>query len=386
MKKTNDSWYARWFSGSNSIKTLVTILLVLLIIFLFWQVRFIFGPVNALFGAVGAPIIVAGVFYYLLSPVVAWLEKHTKLKRNLAAGLVLAMLLVIVVAVALVLVNLIRTQVTSMIHNWPTYWSRTQSFINNSFSAKDYDNIRQLLSSTNDSLNQSVLEWGKKNISTGVSGISSLASTVTGLGVTLISSFFMLYYMLLDGHKLPNFIADKMPTQSQKSTRQLLSDMSQQIAKYIRGQLGVALAVVIMFSIGYTIIGLPYGILLAILAGVLNLIPYIGSILAQVPVFAVALLTGGPKLLVLVIIVLCVEQPLEGHVITPKILGDALSIHPVTVIVVLLSAGHIFGVAGIILAVPGYAVLKVLVTRLYQWWRQNSDLFEKEEKVAQKND
>jgi len=142
--------------------------------------------------------------------------------------------------------------------------------------------------------------------------------------------------------------------------------------------LGVAFAVMIMFSIGFTLIGLPYGILLALIAGLFNMIPYVGSIIAQVPVWTVALIAGGPKMLVLAIIVLAIEQPIEGHVIAPKILGEALSIHPVTVIVVLLSSGHIFGVLGIILAVPTYAVVKVIVIRIYMWWRNNSEFYKDE--------
>lgn len=105
------------------------------------------------------------------------------------------------------------------------------------------------------------------------------------------------------------------------------------------------------------------------------MIPYVGSILAQVPIFIVALVAGGPKLVLFALIVLVIEQPIEGHVIAPKILGSALKIHPVTVIVVLLTGGHIFGVLGIILSVPTYAVVKVLVTHIYEWWRTNSDLF-----------
>ena len=190
--------------------------------------------------------------------------------------------------------------------------------------------------------------------------------------------------MLLDGHKFSGFVAEKFPPKAQHSIRDLLTDISKQIAKYIRGQLGVGLAVMIMFGIGYTIIGLPYGLLLAMMAGFFNMIPYVGSILAQVPVFIVALIAGGPKLLILAIVVLVIEQPIEGHVIAPKILGDALAIHPVTVIVVLLSGAHIFGVLGVILGVPTYAVLKVIVTRIYTWWRSNSALFkEGTEEVSQ---
>ncbi len=223
-----------------------------------------------------------------------------------------------------------------------------------------------------------MIDWSRKYLTSGVAGIGTFASTLTSVGVTAVSTPFILYYMLLDGHKFSAFISEKFPRKAQRSIGQLLTDISKQIAQYIRGQLGVAFAVMVMFGIGYTVIGLPYGILLALMAGIFNMIPYVGSILAQVPVFAVALIAGGPKLLILAIIVLAIEQPIEGHVIAPKILGEALSIHPVTVIVVLLSSGHIFGVLGVVLAVPAYAVIKVIVTRIYTWWRSNSEFFKEE--------
>ncbi|GEP15318.1 AI-2E family transporter [Leuconostoc mesenteroides] len=384
MKKPEQqSWYSRWFSGNDLLNGLIVILLVLLIIFLAWQVRFLFEPIRALFTAVGAPIMISGVLYYLLSPIVGLLEKYVHLPRNLSIGVVLIVLLAIIGVVIAAIVMVLRNQVIQFIDNWPNYWKTSETFINETFASEQFKFIRDYLNHTNSDLNQNVLDWSKKYLTSGVAGISSFASILTSIGVTIVSTPFILYYMLLDGHKFSSFVSSKFPNNSQLSVRYLLTEISKQIAQYIRGQLGVALAVMIMFSIGYTIIGLPYGILLALMAGFFNLIPYIGSIIAQVPVFTVALIAGGPKMLILAIIVLAIEQPIEAHVISPKILGEALSIHPVTVIVVLLSSGHIFGVLGIVLAVPSYAVAKVFVTHIYDWWRANSDLFEVEE-VAEK--
>lgn len=369
------SWYRRWLSGNNLLNGLVVILLILLIIFLSWQVRFILEPIRALFTAVGAPILIAGVLYYLLSPLVKMLTRYTHIPRALAIGLILIAIIGLAAGLITMLVVVLRFQVMTFIDNWPNYWHASQNFINETFKSSQFKPVREFLNNTNTGINQNVIDWSKKYLTTGVAGISSLASTLTSVGITAVSTPFILYYMLLDGHKFSGFVAEKFPPKAQHSLRELLTDISKQIAKYIRGQLGVGLAVMIMFGIGYTIIGLPYGILLAMMAGFFNMIPYVGSILAQVPVFIVALIAGGPKLLILAIIVLVIEQPIEGHVIAPKILGDALAIHPVTVIVVLLTGAHIFGVLGVILGVPTYAVLKVLVTRIYTWWRSNSALF-----------
>ncbi|WP_294974595.1 AI-2E family transporter [uncultured Leuconostoc sp.] len=376
--KEKQSWYRRLFSGNDLLHGLLVILLILLIIFLGWQVRFIFEPVRALFTAVGAPILIAGVLYYLLSPVVNLMSKYTRLPRGISIGIILIILLAVLAGIITMVVFVLRSQVVTFIDNWPGYWHTSQNFINETFKSDQFNPVREFLNHTNTNINQTVIDWSRKYLTTGVAGISSFASILTTVGITAVATPFILYYMLLDGHKFSEFIAEKFPPQAQQSLQQLLKDISKQIAQYIRGQLGVAFAVMIMFSIGFTLIGLPYGILLAIMAGFFNMIPYVGSIIAQVPVWTVALIAGGPKMLVLAIIVLAIEQPIEGHVIAPKILGEALSIHPVTVIVVLLSSGHIFGVLGIILAVPTYAVVKVIVIRIYMWWRSNSEFYKDE--------
>lgn len=98
----------------------------------------------------------------------------------------------------------------------------------------------------------------------------------------------------------------------------------------------------------------------------------------MLPALAVSL-SVSPVLFVQAVLVFAVEQVLEGHVISPKLLGDSLEIYPVTVLVVLLSAGNLFGLPGVILGIPGYAVMKVLLTKLYQWWRKVSGLYEEDE-------
>ncbi|CAK1225024.1 AI-2E family transporter [Fructobacillus tropaeoli] len=362
----------------KGLKTLTAVVLVLLIIWLAYQVRFIFGPIESFVAAVGAPILIAGVFYYLLNPLVTKLETKLGWKRNRIVLVVLVLFILILVAAIAFLARVVTVQVTDLLTHWPSYLREGQDWIKETFEGKQYDQLRNILVTSNDQINHTAIAWVQSHLGASISGVGHFAARLSEVGVVLVSTPFILYYLLVDGAHLPEFIIDKLPPKARPSTKNLLAELSGQISKYIRGQLGVALSVTIMFAIGYTIIGLPSGILLAILAGVLNLIPYLGSFLAQVPVFAVAFVTGGVKMAVLAAIVLVIEQPLEGHVITPKILGDALDIHPVTVIVVLLASGQIFGLLGFILAVPGYAVLKVLVVHLYTWWRTNSKLFKEE--------
>ena len=137
----------------------------------------------------------------------------------------------------------------------------------------------------------------------------------------------------------------------------------------------MAIVVGIIFAIGYSIIGLDYAISLSVIAGIFNIIPYLGSIMAVVPALIIGLLIS-PYMFIKVLIVVAIEQLLEGRFVSPQILGNNLKIHPVTILLVLLGAGRLFGLSGVILGVPGYAVIKVIVTELYNTFRESSGLFE----------
>ena len=204
--------------------------------------------------------------------------------------------------------------------------------------------------------------------------MSSVVGTVTSVVIAIITFPFVLFYLLKDGHQMPAYVAKFLPAKARRSFLETLKEISTQISNYIRGQIAVAFAVMIMFAIGYTIIGLPYGWLIAIVAGILNIIPFLGSFLAMVPAIVVGIFVS-PIMLASVLIVFMIEQTLEGRLISPKLLGSSMKIHPVTVLIVLLSAGNVFGILGVIFGVPGYAILKVLVYRFYSWWESTSDIF-----------
>ncbi|MCM0583371.1 AI-2E family transporter [Weissella diestrammenae] len=365
------SWAWRWVANNQLVAALLVVLLILIIIFMTNQVRFIFKPLLSLFSAVGAPIIVAGVFYYLMNPMVDYLEKRWHVQRVLTiTGQFIVLVLLIALGVIAV-IPWVREQSLSLVHNWPRYWSAVMDVVERITKDDNFKALNQWFDSTNLSVEHAVKSFSKG----GSQNISSIFGTVTSFGITLVTFPLILFYLLKDGHHLPKYMAHFLPKRLQGSFIETLTEINMQISNYIRGQLSVALAVAIMFAIGYTVIDLPYGWLIAIAAGFLNLIPFLGSFLAMVPAIVVAIFVS-PMMLLYVLIVFAIEQTLEGKVIAPKLLGNSLRIHPVTVVVILLSAGNMFGLFGVVFGIPGYAAGKVLIYRLYQWWQKASDLFE----------
>lgn len=144
--------------------------------------------------------------------------------------------------------------------------------------------------------------------------------------------------------------------------------MSKTIAQYINGQVIECLFIAVFTSIGYLIIGQPYALLLGIVAGITNVIPYVGPYLGIFPSLLVAITIGPWQMLWVVVIVIIVQQ-VDGNFVYPNIIGKTLKIHPLTIIIILLAAGNIAGIPGMILAIPFYAIVRTVVEfgwNLYQ--------------------
>ena len=169
--------------------------------------------------------------------------------------------------------------------------------------------------------------------------------------------------MLKDGDKFTPMVLHIVPTKLRRSVKQMLHEMNEKVGSYVQGQITVALCVAVMFMVGYSVIGLRYGLIFGLLACPLNLIPYFGSALAMI---------------LAVIIVFFIEWLIETQVISPLVMGSKLELHPITIVVVLLTAGNLFGLVGVILGIPGFAVLKIVVTRFFSWYQQVSGLYEAE--------
>ncbi|WP_455583251.1 AI-2E family transporter [Lactiplantibacillus pentosus] len=366
----------RW-SPRRTIQILVIILLVLLIFFMGKQVDWLLTPVRQFFSIVGLPIILAGVLYYLLNPLVDRLEKRHHVRRTWTIiGLFVVVTALIVLGI-IAIIPTIRDQTVSIINDWPTYWKNASTEVNRWINDPQLSGVREQLESWNTDLSKLVNGRFSKYLTGTVTSLTGVFSTVTTVIIGLITMPFILFYLLRDGHKLPKYMAKFVPTKARQGFLDVLTEINSQVSNYIRGQLTVAFFVAVMFAVGYSIIGLKFALTLGIAAGVLNLIPYLGSFLAMVPSVVIALVTS-PWMLVQVLIVFVIEQTIEGRFISPLVLGSSLDIHPITILVVLLAAGKIFGLMGVIFGIPGYAILKVLWTHLFGWYRRSSGLYEPE--------
>lgn len=380
-QRKRTSWFERWFLNNKFVTALLIVLLILLIILIFSKISHLFQPVGSFFNVIGFPLILSGILYYLMNPLVNWLEKK-RVNRTAAIWLSFIVLILLIIWGVAILIPVIREQTIGIIDDIPQFWITINNMFNNFFEYEWFRSFQEQFTEINTNIFNALTSWANNFLSNTFSGIGNVLGVVTNVLVGLITMPIILYYLLKEGDKFPSQILAFLPNRHRATVKDLLTKINLQISQYVRGQITVAFFVGLMFVIGYSIIGLNYGIVLGILAGFLNVIPYLGSFLAMIPAVIVGLVES-PLMLVQVLIVFSIEQFIEGRVISPQVLGSNLSVHPVTIMIVLLTAGKVFGLVGFVLGIPGYAVLKVIFMHVFEWYKNYSGLYETEAELSE---
>ena len=368
------SWFFKWFLDNKAVTVFLVTLLLGLNIFILSKISFLFIPVIDFLSVVMLPVILSGLLFYLLNPLVDLMEKY-KINRVLAISIIfviIAFLLIIGLAVAIP--NLQR-QVVIFAQNVPSYLEDADRVIDDLVTKRLPDDFRPQLEQVLAQFSTQATAWASNISSKAVNWVSALISGTSQVIVALIIMPFMLFYLLRDGKGLRDYITQFLPNKLREPVGKVLSDVNQQLANYVRGQITVAVIVAIMFIIFFKIIGLRYAVALGVTAGVLNLVPYLGSFLAMLPALVLGLI-AGPVMLLKVIIVFIVEQTIEGRFVSPLILGSQLNIHPITILFVLLTSGSMFGIWGVLLGIPIYASAKVVISAIFDWYKEISGLYE----------
>ena len=368
------SWFFKWFLDNKAVTVFLVTLLLGLNIFILSKISFLFIPVIDFLSVVMLPVILSGLLFYLLNPLVDLMEKY-KIIRVLAISIIfviIAFLLIIGLAVAIP--NLQR-QVIIFAQNVPSYIEDADRVIDDLVTKRLPDDFRPQLEQVLAQFSTQATAWASNISSKAVNWVSAIISGTSQVIVALIIMPFMLFYLLRDGKGLRDYITQFLPNKLREPVGKVLSDVNQQLANYVRGQITVAVIVAIMFIIFFKIIGLRYAVALGVTAGVLNLVPYLGSFLAMLPALVLGLI-AGPVMLLKVIVVFIVEQTIEGRFVSPLILGSQLNIHPITILFVLLTSGSMFGIWGVLLGIPIYASAKVVISAIFDWYKEVSGLYE----------
>ncbi|WP_438434410.1 AI-2E family transporter [Gorillibacterium sp. sgz500922] len=344
----------RWF------KILVLVLLGLLIVFMLVQIKPLLLSIYHFLSAVLAPFLIAMIISYVLNPIVCLLNERSKVPRSMAVLLIYA---AFITSFAVIMANLIPMfvrQLTELNEHLPQFTAKAQNLM------AQFNDNRYVPDSVRAGINRSLgkLESG---ISAGISGyIDRIGTTLNTVFIAFIVPF-LAFYILKDFGSIQRGVLTFVPKRHRRHAVRLLSEVDEALGSYVRGQFLVCIIVGVMAWAGFWLIGLPYPLLFASAVALTNIIPYLGPYIGAAPALLFAL-TLSWKMVLYAALVNWLVQLLESNVISPQVVGRTLHMHPLTIILVLLAGGEIAGVLGLILAVPFYAVVKVLVQYLLQYY------------------
>ncbi|MEO4055200.1 AI-2E family transporter [Solibacillus sp. CAU 1738] len=374
--------FIRFLGGKNLLFLLIIVLLIGCVILVYDKIAFIFQPLRVLFEVVVLPGVLGVILYYLLRP---FLRLFMKWRIPKIWGILIIYLGVIGLITLLVLLvyPFLRDQFTNLMQEFPIYF---MSFVEDIVSWMNSSRISEYFELINLNYDDVVMKLTGdlvntvKDLVTGfasgvASGITGFVSALTGFVLSLVIVPFILFYLLYEGEKMPKFILRLSPPGIRGFVGEVLHDMDKQFSSYIQGQILVSICIGMMVTIGFLIIGLKYALLLGFLAMITSVVPYLGPVIAITPAFIIAIVSE-PFMVVKLIIVWTIVQLIEGKFISPQIMGKSLSVHPITIIFILLTAGSLFGVPGVILGIPVYALMKVLVTHFYTLFKIRYNRFQ----------
>ncbi|OAZ50836.1 AI-2E family transporter [Paenibacillus polymyxa] len=366
--------FKKFFLNNKFVLFLLVLLLIGLNILVLTKISYIFTPVIVLLKTIILPVILSGVLYYLLNPLVDVLEQN-KVKRVYSIVVLFLLIIGIIAIVITSVVPVIRDQIQGLIQNVPAYTEQVKQQFERLIGSNFVNQFQNTIQIDPSELASKASEKLSGFINNAWTGVGSFLGVITETVLAIATVPFILFYLLKDGHKLPQWILKMLPPMFRKETDRIMTEMNHQVSSYIRGQIIVSFCIGVLLYIGYLIIGLDYSLTLAVIASFTSVVPYLGPVIAITPALIVAIVTS-PIMLLKMVIVWTVVQLIEGKFISPQIMGKSLRVHPITIIFVILTAGNLFGVVGIVLAVPGYAVLKVIVTHLFSFFQKRSHLYE----------
>lgn len=345
------------------------------------------------------PIVIAFVFAYIFDPVIEFFERtYEKIKigrkgkeRHLKSPRTLAVLTTIVIIVFVLsgIISLLVFSVTDQIRlaNFDDLIILANSYAKsiNDF----YSSVSEKLSGL-DIQSAQISEYVKLVSTNLLNGLKSMAtsfvsyiSNISSYLTTFIFSVIIGIYFMIDGVMIKKFIHKVgkalLSEKVNKRISQFIQDADQVFSGYIRGQLTDAAVMMILISLTLSVVGVKFGIIIGILAGIGNLIPYLGPFVAYIGTGIVCLINGQYRELLIAVIALFIIQTIDGNIIAPKLLSQSIEIHPVLVIISLIFGNAIGGLLGMLLAVPIGALIKVLFVRYINYRLEKKELDSKQE-------
>lgn len=326
----------------------------------FWLIgAAVFAGLLVLLGDILMPFVAGMAVAYLLDPLVERLARRG-VSRTAGTLVVLGVFFLIAVGLVLMLVPLLHTQIAAFAGRVPDYVARAKAAFGplwelaaRHISDEDLKRLPELVGGQAGR----AMEFALKFLAGLISGGAAIASLLSLIFITPLVAF----YLLRDWQKVTGAIDGWLPRAQADTIREQLAAIDSVLAGFVRGQAMVCFTLAVLYALGLGLIGLDFGLVVGVFAGLISFVPFIGALVGGVLAVALGLVQFGlTAKLGMIALVFVVGQALEGNVLTPKLVGDRVGLHPVWVIFALLAGGSLIGFLGVLLAVPAAAVVGVL--------------------------
>jgi predicted PurR-regulated permease PerM len=306
------------------------------------------------------PFIVAGIFAYILSPLVDELAARTGVRRRYVALGVFAIVLIAVAALFLLVSARLQSELRDISREGP---SIIESVVDHLTGGQSLDMFGQSI--TSHELGRRLDIALRDELGTPTQAIQAVRVGF-GLLLDMLLVFLSLAYMLLDGAGFFRYVLRFVPPDYRPRVEYLSAEIHRVLGRYLRGQLVlIALMTFVTFVVLEWVFHLPYALWIAILTGVLELIPLIGPIAAGTIAATVGFAQGGPNEAAAIAIAYFILRQVEDQLVMPQVVGRAVHVHPLVTIFAVLLGEKVAGVLGMILAVPIAAAIKVVLDYAY---------------------
>ncbi len=317
-------------------------------------------------GHVMLPFLVGGAIAYFMDPVADRLER-AGLSRAAATGTISVLALLLTTLLALAILPMLFNQLIDLVNEAPAIFRRLQAFV--------MERFPQVQDETS-TLRQTLESIGKLIQSKG----GELANTLVGSAMGVVSAIVFIvvvpvvaFYMLLDWDHMVAKVDDALPRDHAPTVRRLANEINVVLAAFVRGQISVCMAMGTFYGLTLMLAGLNYGLVVGAIAGAITFIPYVGALIGGALAIGLALFQfwGDWLSIGLVVAIFAAGQFLEGNVITPKLVGNSVGLHPVWLLFALSAFGSVFGFVGMLVAVPVAAAMGVLARFGLEQYKQS---------------
>ncbi|MCY4530601.1 MAG: AI-2E family transporter [Chloroflexi bacterium] len=360
----------------NHRKRLVLVVASVVVVFLLFYIAR-----GALF-----PFVLGGIFAYVLFPAVKglertmpWRSRHPDAARVAAISVIyIAALAIVIGLLALIIPPAVR-QSTSLIEDLPTIYTEAREAVEElveRFADDIPEDVRDKAEEILADLGDTLLSVAQTTLTKTLQAVANTFSFIIGLAIVPV----LLFYLLKDGERLVASSLRIFPKNAGVHAREVVRIVNDSLGAYIRAQLLLMLFIGLFVFVGLLLLDIDFAILLGLVAGITEAIPVVGPIIGAVPGIIVTLATD-PEKIVWVLALYLVSQLLENSLLVPRIQGNAVHMHPIVIMALLIVGSETFGVIGVVAAVPVASVAREVFKYFYGVWSDNSTTVPLEEAV-----